>query len=114
MTADLLFNAVIWAILIFFGLRLLTIKANERIQQRIETLDQEIADIRRRYREVKIEQHGDTLYLFDADTDQFIAQGRTADDFMDRVEHDITFKIMEGEPEVRERFKSLFTEKVVG
>jgi lipopolysaccharide export LptBFGC system permease protein LptF len=82
--------------------------AQSRLEERIRELDQEIEDIKRVYKRVKIEQYGDTFYLFNADTDEFIAQGRTMQEIQDRVREDIVLNIMEGDPDVVQRFQQTF------
>ena len=42
-----------------------------------ESLRDELVKIASSYIFVKPEKHGDTIYLFDAHTDQFVAQGKT-------------------------------------
>ncbi len=79
---------------------------NRYLERKISELDQEIAYIKQVYRQVKIEEHHGQFYLFDADTDQFLGQGHTAQDFADKLSKDMTIKIVQGEPEVIARFKS--------
>ena len=109
MTSDMILNAVVWALVIYLGLRFLSIMAQNALQREVDnTINRELKELRDRFRLVKIEQHGDCLYLFDAQTDEFIAQGRTAQEFMDRFRDDTTLRIVEGDQEVRERFKNMF------
>jgi hypothetical protein len=107
-SADLLLNTLAWAAFVYFSLRMLRSYTQNYLQQRIAETETEIAEIQRRYREVKVEQHGDILYLFDAHNDQFIAQGQSAQDFLDRVCQDTVFRIVDGKPQVCERFKEMF------
>jgi hypothetical protein len=79
--------------------------AQSRLEERIRELDQEIADIKKVYKRVKIEQYSDTFYLFDAETDQFIGQGRTAQEVSERIRTEITLNVIEGDPDVIERFR---------
>ena len=79
---------------------------NRYLTDKIDELDREIAHIRQVYKQVKIEEHHGQFYLFDADTDQFLGQGYTAQDFADKLSKDIVIKIVQGEPEVIARFKS--------
>ena len=109
MTSELILNALIWAIIIYFGLRLLAARGRDALQHELDaTVNRDLKKLRDRFRLVKIEQHGDCLYLFDAQTDEFIAQGRSAQEFMDRFSDDTTLRIVEGDQEVRERFKNMF------
>lgn len=89
----LIFNFVVWPML------------QVRLEQKIQDLDKEISDIKRMYRRVKIEQHQDTFYLFDAETDQFIGQGRTAQEVSDRIQGEVTLNVIEGDPDVVEKFR---------
>lgn len=47
------------------------------LKSKHESLKEELVKIASSYIFVKPEKHGDTIYLFDAHTDQFIAQGKT-------------------------------------
>ena len=76
-----------------------------KLTQQIEQLDREIADIKKVYKRVKIEEYHDTFYLFDAETDQFIGQGRTAQEIAERIRNEITLNVIEGDPDVIERFR---------
>jgi len=79
-----------------------------RLEERIQEITQEIEDIKRVYKRVKIEQYSDTFYLFNADTDEFIAQGRTMSEIQDRVREDMVLNVMEGDPDVIQRFRQTF------
>ena len=80
----------------------------ERLQGRIREMEQEIEDIKRVYKRVKIEEYNDTFYLFNADTDEFIGQGRTMKEIAERVRGDVLLNVMEGDPDVIQRFKNTF------
>lgn len=79
---------------------------NRYLERKIGELDQQLAHLKQVYKQVKIEEYHGQFYLFDADTDQFLGQGYTAQDFADKLSKDIVIKIVQGEPEVIARFKS--------
>ena len=79
---------------------------NRYLVNKIDELDQQIAYIKQVYKTAKIEEHHGQFYLFDAETDEFLGQGRDAQEFADKLRKDMTIKIVEGDPEVISRFKS--------
>lgn len=83
-------------------------RAAEAFEREIETLEKDIEQLRKVYKKVTVEQHGDILYVWEHGTDKFLFQGRTAQDFQDRIPHDLTLGIMDGDPEVIAKFKALF------
>lgn len=101
-----LIEAFFWFLVFWFAFQILGSMFHKRVQARLEELDAEIEDIKRVYKRVKIEQHHDMFYLFNADTDEFIAQGRTMQDIRERVREDIVLNIMEGDPDVIQRFRN--------
>ena len=80
----------------------------DRLETRIQEMEQEIEDIKRVYKRVKIEEYNDTFYLFNADTDEFIGQGRTMAEIAERVREQVVLNVMEGDPDVIQRFKKTF------
>ena len=80
----------------------------DRLEERIQSITQEIEDIKNVYKRVKIEQYNDTFYLFNADTDEFIGQGRTMQEIADKVKGEVILNVMEGDPDVIQRFKQTF------
>ena len=79
-----------------------------RLEERIQEITQEISDIKNVYKRVKIEQYNDTFYLFNADTDEFIGQGRTMQEIAEKVKGEVILNVMEGDPDVIQRFKQTF------
>ena len=58
------------------------------------------------YLQTKIEEHSGCFYIFDNETDQFLGQGRTAEEFAERLSRDMTIKIVAGDPDVVKRFRA--------
>lgn len=56
--------------------------------ERVKELQQEVKELNRSTsgREIRIEKHGDMLYLFAKDTDEFLAQGKSLQEALDVVE----------------------------
>ena len=79
-----------------------------KLEQRIQEIYQQIEDIKSVYKRVKIEQYNDTFYLFNADTDEFIGQGRTMQEIAEKVKGEVVLNVMEGDPDVIKRFKQTF------
>jgi hypothetical protein len=52
---------------------------NEELKEELERATKELKN---KIILVNIEKHGDTLYLFEKDTDRFIAQGKTTEEIM--------------------------------
>lgn len=91
----------------WFG-QLFKVHAERKFQRELDNLEKDIQRIRKIYKKVTVEQHGDTLYIWEHGTDQFLFQGRTAEDFQDRVPHDMVLGVVGGDPEVVKKFKLLF------
>jgi hypothetical protein len=102
----LFWYAVGWAIFNFVVAPWL----KDRLEARIQEMEQEIEDIKKVYKRVKIEEYNDTFYLFNADTDEFIGQGRTMQEIAERVRGDVLLNVMEGDSDVIQRFKKTFPE----
>ena len=69
---------------------------------------QNIEYLGRIYKKVTVEQHGDMLYIWEYGTDQFLFQGSSAQDFKERVPHDMVLSVVDGDPEVIKQFKLMF------
>jgi len=75
-----------WASVLFWGLIIwLSLKAFEGyLKAKNAQLERELGDLQKKVREtiikVNVEKHGDVFYLFEQDTDRFIAQGKNADE----------------------------------
>ena len=106
------FNFVVevffWMAVFWFAFQIFGGMFNRHIENKIEELNAEIEDIKKVYKRVKIEEHYDTFYLFDADTDTFIGQGRTMQEIADRVRGEVVLNVMEGDPDVIQRFRQTF------
>jgi hypothetical protein len=93
--------AVFWFVFQIFGGMF-----NRHVETKIEALDAEIAEIKKVYKQVKIEEYSGCFYIFDNETDQFLGQGRTAEEFAERLSRDLTIKIVAGDPDVVKRFRA--------
>lgn len=71
---------VFWTLVIWFALR--TVRAYLEVKN--EILRTELEEIQKKVKEkfihVNIEKHGDVFYLFEKETDRFIAQGTSMDE----------------------------------
>ena len=103
------FNFVVevffWMAVFWFAFQIFGGMFNRHIETRIERLNAEIEDIKNVYKRVKIEEHYDTFYLFNADTDEFIGQGRTMQEIADRIKGEVVLNVIEGDPDVIKRFQ---------
>ena len=103
------FNLVIemffWMLVFWFLFQILGNLFNRHLDNRLEQINAEIEEIRKVYKRVKIEEYEGTFYLFNADTDEFIGQGRTMQEIADRVRGDVVLNVMEGDPDVIARFR---------
>lgn len=97
---------VFWFIVGWIVLRVLSNATQGYLQDKIEALDAEIAEIKKVYKQVKIEEYSGCFYIFDHETDQFLGQGRTAEEFAERLSRDLTIKIVAGDPDVVKRFRA--------
>jgi len=108
---NLLLEGFFWALVIWFGLQIFGGMFNRHVENKLEQLNAEIAELERVYKRVKIEEHYDTFYLFNADTDEFIGQGRSMQEIAERVRGEVILNVMEGDPDVIKRFKSTIPEE---
>jgi hypothetical protein len=69
---------VFYALLGYIAARIVFHYLLKALHEKNEKLKQELVDLAKQYIFVKPERHGDMIYLFETDTDRFIAQGRTA------------------------------------
>lgn len=74
-------------IIVYFGIGYVIAKAIQSfsasyIEAHKEVRDQLVKKISEVVHAVKVEQHGEITYWFDADSDSFIAQGRTQDEIV--------------------------------
>jgi len=105
---NLILEGFFWFLVLWLAFQIFGGMFNRHIETRIEKLNAEIEEIQKIYKRVKIEQHYDTFYLFDADTDTFIGQGRTMQEIADRVRGEMVLNVMEGDPDVVKRFRDTF------
>jgi len=109
------FNFVIevffWMALFWFAFQIFGGMFNRHVGNKIERLNAEIAEIQKVYKRVLIEEHNDTFYLFNADTDEFIGQGRTMKEIADKVKGGVILNVMEGDPDVIQRFRATVPEE---
>ena len=86
-------------------MQVLVAYTNQHLEQKVERLDAEIEAIRKIYKRVKIEEYDGMFYIFDVETDEFLGQGRTAEEFVDRLKHNLVLQPVEGDPDVIARFR---------
>ena len=103
--ANFVIEVLFWMLVFWLALQVFGGMFNRHIENKIEELNAEIDEIKRVYKRVKIEEHYDTFYLFNADTDEFIGQGRTMQEIADRVKGEVVLNVMEGDPDVIARFR---------
>jgi len=76
-------ESIIIAFAIYFVYRLLLLNAKRKLlSYRIQTAMQEIEE---RTLECTVEQHGKALYLWEKETDKFMAQGNTIDELFNNA-----------------------------
>jgi len=103
--ANFVTEVFFWMLVFWLALQVFGGMFNRHMENRIEQLNAEIEDIKKVYKRVKIEEHYDTFYLFNADTDEFIGQGRTMQEIADKVKGEVVLNVMEGDPDVIARFR---------
>ena len=79
--------------------------ANQHLEQKVQRLDAEIEAIKKICKRVKIEEYDGTFYVFDVETDEFLGQGRTAQEFADRLKNNLVLQPVQGDPDVISRFR---------
>lgn len=106
--ANFVIEVLFWMLVFWLALQVFGGMFNQHIERKIQALDAEIENIKKSYKRVKIEEYHDTFYLFDADTDQFIGQGRTVQEITERVPGEVVLNVIEGDPDVIQRFRQTF------
>jgi hypothetical protein len=109
------FNFVVevffWMAVFWFAFQIFGGMFNRHVENKIERLNAEIQEIERVYKRIKIEEHYNTFYLFNADTDEFIGQGRTMQEIADKIRGEVVLNVMEGDPDVIQRFRATVPEE---
>lgn len=111
---NLVVESFFWALLIWLCLRIMQGNIQDLQQQRLDQARQELDSVRKLYRRVKIDQLEDMFYIYDADTEEFIAQGRSTEDFVQRLGRIPTMSIVQGEPRVIAEFKKIIPQDCLG
>lgn len=86
-------------------MRVLVSITNRHLEQTVTRLDAEIVAIRKVFKQVKIEEHHGIFYVYDADTEEFLGQGSTAEEFAEKLHNDLILQPVEGDPDVIARFR---------
>ena len=102
---NMMIEAFFWFLVFWFAFQIFGGMFNRHIETKIEKLNAEIKEMQTIYKRVKIEEHYDTFYLFNADTDEFIGQGRTMQEIADKIKGEVVLNVMEGDPDVIARFR---------
>ncbi len=97
----LLWYAIGWAIWQFI-VRPWVIR---RLETRIAELELVLEKVSEDVVEAKIEEHHGQFYLFDNNTDHFLAQGYTAQEVADKMKKKLQVYVTAGDPDVIKRFK---------
>jgi len=82
---DDLLNLFFWACMGYILARLIIKYFEFRLHSHMEEVDELKEKISKLIHPIKVEKHGDMTYWFDAETDQFLAQGLTRDDIADHL-----------------------------
>ena len=87
----------------WYIIRLARQRAEAMLDQFEQTLKEqkELKDTQIRAR---LEKHGDLFYVFDTDSDRFVAQGRDAREVLDRIPQHQTIRIVSGDAAVVQQF----------
>lgn len=102
---NLVTEVLFWALVFWIAFRILGTMIGQHLDNKLKELDAELTAIKKIYKRVKIEEHHDMFYLFNADTDEFIGQGRTAQEIAERIRGEVVLNVMEGDPDVIKRFR---------
>lgn len=79
-----LLDFLLYAFIGYVCMRIVLYFTLQYLYRKNEDLKQQLVDLAGKFIFVKPEKHGDTIYLFDAHTDQFIAQGKTVSELKER------------------------------
>lgn len=83
-------NILIWAVAIFFVLRIVNSWAHSTLKEKIEEKEELIKKLNDVIHVVKEEKHNGITYWFDKDTDRFLAQGANLDEIRAHIKHRFT------------------------
>ena len=105
---DFFVTFLFYVAMLYMVVRMLSNWVHQYLDKSIEQLDVELQQLKDMIKYVKVEQHGDIIYVFDNETDAFLVQGRTAEDFQHNISHDMVLKIAGGDDQVKKKFKEMF------
>jgi vancomycin resistance protein YoaR len=74
---DIFISAIIWGMVIYFVLKFIELYLKARNDILREDLEAVSKKIKETIVNVNIERHGDMFYVFEKETDNFVAQGKT-------------------------------------
>lgn len=111
---NLVAESFFWALLIWLCLRIMQGNIQDLQQQRLDQARQELDSVRKLYRRVKIDQLEDMFYIYDADTEEFIAQGRSAEEFAHKLDRVVMLHIVGGEINAIAGFKKIIPQDRLG
>lgn len=77
-----------------------------RLETRITELELALKEVNENVVEAKIEEHHGQFYLFDKNTDHFLAQGYTAQEVANKMKKKLQVYVTTGDPDVIKRFKA--------
>lgn len=64
----------------YFIIGLITMPLRRRLEVQKDDLEEKVHKLMNRVHRVSVEKHGEVFYWFDADNDEFLAQGKTTND----------------------------------
>jgi hypothetical protein len=64
----------------YFVIGLLTMPLRRKMDQKQADLDEQIEQLSKLVHRVQVEKHGESYYWFDADSDNFLGQGKTTEE----------------------------------
>lgn len=74
------FWGFVWGMMIYFALKFISLYLKSRNEILAEQLEGLTKQLKEQIIHVNIEKHGSVFYLFEKDTDRFIAQGTSIDE----------------------------------
>ena len=83
-----------------------------RLEQRIGQIEKALENLSDNTVEAKVEEYHGQFYLFDKNTDVFLAQAYTAQEIADKMRKSLQVYVTAGDPDVIQRFKATIAENV--
>ena len=107
---DFLFGIAVGIAIVFLSFWVATIRLRRNLAAVLEKANQDFNEVKITAR---VEEHAGVFYLYNAATNEFLAQGSTASELIDRLgKPNLNIVVNQGEPEVLSKLQEAVQQKV--